>query len=254
MIKFFVFDFDGVVCNSTNECFISSQNAWNRWNNGSEFKTSINDFSENEFSKFSQLRPYVKGAGEYYLVMKLITNKDFEEKISLDLYENYSSLWMEKFNKFKKFFYIERERLRKSNFEKWLSLHISYNTIIKILSKLSSQNRLYIATLKDGESVSILLDHYQVDIPKSKILDQSIIKNKLEALEKIISIEKINKDEIIFIDDNINHLKQPSQCGYNVFLSEWSQCPEEYDLIAQRENIRKLSMNELKELTELISV
>ena len=85
MIKFFVFDFDGVVCDSTNECFVTSQNAWNRWNNGNTFKTSIDKFPENEFSKFCQLRPFVKGAGEYYLVKNLILNKDLKEVINMNL-------------------------------------------------------------------------------------------------------------------------------------------------------------------------
>lgn len=248
MIKFFVFDFDGVVCDSTNECFVTSQNAWNRWNNRYTFKTSVSEFPENEYSKFCQLRPYVKGAGEYYSVMKLISNKEIDEEINMNLYEKYVDLWKDKFTKFKKIFYFERHRLRESNFEKWISLHVPYKIIVKILAELISQNRVYVATLKDGESVSILLNHYKLEIPESRIIDQSMINNKLEALSKILSIEKIDKKEIIFIDDNINHLKAPKQNGFNVFLSEWSRRPNEYELIAKNENINKLSMNKLSEL------
>jgi len=30
--KYVVFDFDGVVCDSTNECLVTAWNAWERWN------------------------------------------------------------------------------------------------------------------------------------------------------------------------------------------------------------------------------
>ena len=46
--KILVLDFDGVVCDSTDECMVSSWNAWEKWNSGAQFRTSLSEFTEEE--------------------------------------------------------------------------------------------------------------------------------------------------------------------------------------------------------------
>ena len=48
--KMYFFDFDGVICDSTNECLVTSFNAWSSYNNINEFRYSINEFSLNEIN------------------------------------------------------------------------------------------------------------------------------------------------------------------------------------------------------------
>ena len=43
--KLMVFDFDGVVCDSTNECLVTSWNAWEKWESRSTFRENLDDFS-----------------------------------------------------------------------------------------------------------------------------------------------------------------------------------------------------------------
>ena len=61
MNNYYVFDFDGVVCDSTNECLVCSSNAMQKLEGNSNFKYYLSDFSEELIHSFSALRPFVKG-------------------------------------------------------------------------------------------------------------------------------------------------------------------------------------------------
>ena len=53
--KYIVFDFDGVVCDSTNECMVTSWNAWERWNNLQGFRRKLDEFSQVRIDAFRSL-------------------------------------------------------------------------------------------------------------------------------------------------------------------------------------------------------
>ena len=46
--KIVVFDFDGVVCDSTDECMVTSWNAWEKWNERDAFRTNLREFNEKD--------------------------------------------------------------------------------------------------------------------------------------------------------------------------------------------------------------
>ena len=65
-----VFDFDGVVCDSTDECMVSSWNAWEKWQSRKGFRRTLAEFSVDELQAFRKVRPRVRGAGEYYILRR----------------------------------------------------------------------------------------------------------------------------------------------------------------------------------------
>ena len=90
--KLFVFDFDGVVCDSTDECMVTSWNAWERWNKRDGFRRSLDEFTQSEIETFRPLRPYVRGAGEYYILMRAINSSDVSIS-SQKVFDNYCRRW-----------------------------------------------------------------------------------------------------------------------------------------------------------------
>jgi FMN phosphatase YigB (HAD superfamily) len=101
-----------------------------------------------------------------------------------------------------------------------------------------------IATLKDKDSVLRILGHYNLSIDPSLIIDQSEIKTKLEALNKILDLKDVTKEEIVFIDDNIAHLMEPKRDGFKSFMAAWSNVSESSKALAKANNIDIL--NDLK--------
>jgi len=237
--KIVVFDFDGVVCDSTDECMVSSWNAWEKWESRSGFRRSVDEFSIEEKNSFRKVRPRVRGAGEYYIVRRA-----FAEGIDIETQKSYNQLeenWKEYLPQFKSVFFEARDRLRYEDLDSWIDLHPIYDDVIDVMKMLNQQNRLYIATLKDAESVKLILGKQKLEIPSERILDQSQIKSKLQALDQFRVQVDCDKNDMIFIDDNVTHLLEPKKAGYPVFLTTWGATMDEYLQIAEKNHIQLMS-------------
>jgi len=239
-----VFDFDGVVCDSTDECMVTSWNAWERWNHRSGYRTAVNEFTPDERADFRRLRPFVRGAGEYYVLRKCLNEQCLVQGYAD--YEHHRQKSGEYFEAFKQIFYHERERLRDDDLNAWIKLHPVWPEVIGVMKKLNERGRVYIATLKDGESVKLILESEGLTLHADHLLDQSQISSKLDALEKIMGLEKCGKQEIIFLDDNATHLIEPVLEGYTCYMTTWGDTPDDYHHLAARNNIPGLTLDMLK--------
>ncbi len=232
--KIYVFDFDGVICDSTNECMVTSWNAWEKWNGRNEFLRSIDRFSDDDLDQFRNLRPRVRGAGEYYIL-----RRSLEEGISIkdqSTYDEYEKKWREHLQPFKEVFFEMRDLLREEDLNGWTNLHQIFKDVVKVIKWLHSEGRLYIATLKDEESVRLILEKQGLNLPSGHILDQSRIKSKLQALYCFLDQTGFKKDGLIFIDDNATHLLEPKSEGFEVYLAAWNYPVKEYlDLATQHQ-------------------
>jgi len=240
--KIVVFDFDGVVCDSTDECMVSSWNAWEKWKSRSGFRRSVDEFSTEEKDSFRKVRPRVRGAGEYYIVRRA-----FAEGVNIETQKIYNQLeenWKEYLPQFKSVFFEARDRLRHENLDSWIDLHPIYDGVIDVMKTLNQQNRLYIATLKDAESVNLILGKQKLEVPAEKLLDQSQIKSKLQALDQFREQIDCDKDDMIFIDDNVTHLLEPYNEGYKVFLTGWCNVVRDHLTIAKTNNIKILESSD----------
>ena len=101
--KIFFFDFDGVVCDSTCECMVTSFNSWSSYNNTNEFRSKVDEFSSAEIKNFKQLRPYVKGAGDYYILNKF-TKNEISSPFNEDSLKIFREKWKSEIKIFKRIF------------------------------------------------------------------------------------------------------------------------------------------------------
>ena len=232
-LPLFVFDFDGVVCDSTDECMVTSWNVWEHWQGGAGFRTAVADFSAAECERFRALRPRVRGAGEYYIL-----RRSFADGIPIEDQRAYDSLaakWEANIAPFAKLFFEMRDRLRNENLSLWIDLHPVYAEVVAVMAALCRQGRLYIATLKDGTSVRLILARHGIKIAPERLLDASIIKSKMQALDLIRKHAACARTDLVFIDDNATHLSEPHASGYPVWLAAWgAPFPDYLDLAAER--------------------
>lgn len=234
-LPLFVFDFDGVVCDSTNECMVTSWNAWERWHGRDGFRTAVAEFTESERASFRNLRPRVRGAGEYYVVRRALA-----EGIGIrdqGSYDGLISLWQEHVGSFARTFFEMRDRFRRDNPGHWIDLHLVYLEVIDVMLRLHRQGRLYIATLKDGESVRLILARHGLSVQDDRLLDESKINSKVQALNMIRERLACEKTDLVFIDDNATHLLEPHASGYPVLLAAWGAAISEYMTLAKQRQI-----------------
>lgn len=243
-----VLDFDGVVCDSTDECLVTSWNAWEAFHNKKNFRTKIQEFSSIEISQFRPLRYYVRGAGEYYILRRAIAEKKVN---AINNFEDFNCLgknWKEEIKEFKGFMFASREKLRKISLEDWVNLHFTYKDVLKIIKSSIEKGNIYIATLKDIESVKHILEKENIFFPEEKIFHQGIINNKLDALRRIQHLEKVEKSEILFFDDVANHLLGPFKSGFQSFQTTWGNVPKDYIMLSKDAGIPLAKLEDLMSL------
>ena len=244
--KNIVFDFDGVVCDSTDECMVTSWNAWEKWEKRNNFRHSVDEFTENEKAIFRSIRPYVKGAGEYYILHRLL-----QENILFtgqNTFDSLAKVWLDFLPVFKEVFFECREILRNKDLKSWIELHPVFPEVIATMQRLNNENRLFIATLKDGESVKLILQYHGIKIEPSHMLDQSQIRTKLEALDLIRERLGCAKSDMIFLDDNFTHLVSPHKANYLVYLTSWGNVVPEFIEAAKENSIPIIDTATLREM------
>ena len=148
--------------------------------------------------------------------------------------------WKDNIDPFKKVFFEQREKLRKIDLNSWIDLHPVFDDVIQVMKILDNENRLYIATLKDSTSVRLILNKQGLKITNNKLLDQSQIETKLQALDIFRNKVGCDKSDMIFVDDNVTHLSRPKSAGYPVYLAVWGNTIDEYLKIAQTSAIDTL--------------
>lgn len=237
MSNFFVFDFDGVVCDSTNECLVCSSNAMKKYEGNTNYKYYLSEFSNEFRSRFSILRPFVKGGSQYYTLYKILNSDINIEQITQQTFDELHKNFLAESEIYKPHFYNARNELQEFDFSNWLDLHTVYGWVIDFLREYLRQDRLMIATLKDKDSVLRILGHYNLEINPALVLDQFEIKTKLEALNRIIELKSILREDIVFIDDNVAHLLDPKKSGFNCYLATWSNVSESSIKLANKQNI-----------------
>lgn len=229
-----VFDFDGVVCDSTDECMVTSWNAWASLTEHDGFRRSVAEFTPEERARFRTVRPRVRGAGEYYILRRAEA-----EQIPIDdqrLYDALLARWEEHIPPFKRRFFAMRDRLRGEAPDRWVDLHPVYPGVIEVMKTLHRENRLYMATLKDGESVRLILGRYGLVLPRERLLDESQVASKVEALNRFRDQLGCGERDLVFIDDNVTHLIDPQEAGYPVYLTTWgNQMKEFIDIAGDRQ-------------------
>ncbi len=241
-IKVFVFDVDGVIIDSTEECLIIAWNAYQNFCNKQNYIMHPDQANADYIKHFKSIRNYVRSMDEYMIVFRTslgeITNQQtYEIKLNI--------LNVEERERFGIYFFESRKEFKANDKNAWFSLHTIYPGIEQIIREINNTLSTYIVTGKDKNSVLDFFSLLNVDIASDKIFDKNAAKNKLTALEKIYQIEKVNREEICFLDDNVTHLISPSEKGYRVLLADWGYGMPEHFSLAKSKNIKIISLESL---------
>ena len=197
--RVFLLDFDGVLCNSLDECLIVSYNTYYKMDNN-----TIDTIPMNHRDYFYENRWLVRPAGEYCVLWKA-----FESGLNINeiVFGKLKMEYSEDIDKFQKLFYNNRAQL-KSNMPHWLSLHETYDNIKNFI--YNSKEEIFIVTNKDKQSVELLSKYFGYFDKIINIYSMEISFNKTTLIKKILQDYRYNTKEtlFIFVDDNIENLKE----------------------------------------------
>jgi phosphoglycolate phosphatase-like HAD superfamily hydrolase len=243
-----VFDVDGVIFDSTNECLVIAWNAYQELKGRGKKIFSPFEAEQEYEKKFRSIRNYVRSMDEYLVIFlgeysDNPNQKDFEDiliQIDDDLKSRYTN-----------FFYNERKAFKSRFYEQWIELHSAYEGILDVLTLCSKKKSLFMVTGKDKTSVKDLMGHFAPEVRVNKIYDKHAVENKLIALKKIAKDNGLENQRIKFIDDNVTHLFEPQRDNFNIGLAKWGYAMPDHISEAEKRNIPILSLADLEDFIGL---
>ncbi|MBU1052667.1 MAG: hypothetical protein KKC46_02420 [Proteobacteria bacterium] len=238
--RFYVLDFDGVICDSRAECMITSFNAYNRFNHSKQKKVftweCIPEFQRELFFKYRYLARVAK---EFKLLWDLILNGHSID-VNLPLGEQADDDETQ-LNFYHTLFYDERSFWMGSDIGSWLQHNPLYPGIAQKITSLQNQHSFGIISAKDSYSIATILQANSVSIDKNKIFGS-------EAGDKPGHFRTLRlsntEDNIIFIDDNLDNLLLVQSLVTTPYLSLWGYNSQRCVELAQEYRIKTLSQEE----------
>ena len=208
----YLFDFDGVLCNSIDECMLTSYNAFNHTN-----LINTKDVPNQFKSYFYKYRYHVGPAEEYFLICKAFSEK---KHLSFAVFTKMKEELRDDMNNFE-YEFFETRRFLKNQVDLWFSYHTMYNHVAKFIGELTQ--KFFVVTTKDYDSVKLLANHFgfinkieeiaskEISIDKSVLFDHLFDKYK----------SKLKDRRIIFVDDNEFHLESLKTHPVELYFAKW---------------------------------
>jgi phosphoglycolate phosphatase-like HAD superfamily hydrolase len=239
MKRALLWDFDGVICDSLDECLLTSYNAFLQYKKGkSGFIRDLGDIPEGIRDFYYHARQYVRRPGEY-----LILYEALEAEKRLDDYIQFRKLLSEyilSIQGYEQDFFTARERIRKDSLSDWLGLHHEYPWVNDKWEKLKEAFEFYIVSNKDKVSISLILKHIGLNISEENIFGKEFSIEKTAIVEHIVSRGRFRTEEIYFIDDHYSHLMDLAKLGIRLFFATWGYGNAE---VSSRDGVVHLQKN-----------
>lgn len=240
-----VFDFDGVVVDSIDECFLVAVSAYNKMGG----KIKLTRESKNLYKKY---RAYLRITEDHVPALKMIEKGIFKK----DYIKNSRNKFNKEKKEFVKNFYETRRELQKNDIKKWISLHKPFEEVINLIKRNEKKWNIFISSTKDKNSIAKILQSFGIRISSKRIFSREFSNDKSEHVKAISKLYKIPESRIIFIDDvleNLEMIKRKSEA--KLALASWGYTTKEHINIAKEKGIKILHLKKIeKELNDIISL
>jgi phosphoglycolate phosphatase-like HAD superfamily hydrolase len=249
-LKILALDFDGVIVDSAWECLFVSYNTYFQvyerkrkdFFGGEPFTfenwEDIKKRYKKEVEQYRIMRPYIRGADDYGLIIKLLEEKKLiKSQEEFDIYRKTIDF---KFKDFHQEFYKERDRIQEMDFKAWFKLESAFPRITKDTGKLlEEETKIIIATSNRRRAIAQCFtpEYLGFEIKKEDILDKRYGEDKSQQMLQIVKLYGVKFEDIYFVDDQVSHLIQTRPLGIKVFLAGWSYATDIQKEEARKQNI-----------------
>lgn len=219
--KYLLWDFDGVITDSMEECLLVSYNALISLTDKKSLDKidRVEQIPKEIQYEFKRTRGYVRLAGEYFILFQAIL--DNNPINSWADFNNYLAKYGEIIPKFNNLFYVARKKLRFADPKYWNSLHNIYPWVRKSWECLGGYFDFFVVSNKDAESIKLVMEHGEIPLEGSKIFGKEFSLSKKEIVAHILKSTHGNKHNFLFIDDNYYHLLDVAETGVRLYFATW---------------------------------
>jgi len=212
-----IFDFDGVLCNSVEECMVVSFAAYNRME-----PSPMKQISQSMRSYFFKYRYLVRPARDFYIIWYSYFNDKGFEKFSFNEIKQMCSNSLEEFQDL--FFTIRRKF--KKNYNLWVDLNKPYKNTVKYFK--TYRRNIFVVTNKDKDSVEIISKAHGYYDSIVDIFSKEISNDKRVLINQLIADHNyVLETDMLYLDDSVENLNAVSSLAipkFNCFLAKWGYC------------------------------
>ena len=223
-------DFDGVLCESIYECLIVAYSVFYQKHirHLDEVPAPIKDY-------FLRYRYFVAPAYDYALIFQA-----YESGIQTLTRERFNALCRQDLNDRLSFGqrFFEYRNLLRQDLQAWLGLHVLFEQAACV--RQDEFPCFNIMTTKDKKSVELLAQSLGFSHKLSSIYAKEVSVDKSIQFQTFFQDRGINPREtdVIFVDDNIEHLHKLNGMGLHLYHAAWGYCDkQELSPFAVAENL-----------------
>ena len=217
---FLVLDFDGVICDSIHECFLSSWTAYHSLYRG-EPPGPIPDEARRDFAV---LRPFIRTAEDFVLIQEMLAEgKSVQDQAEFDA--ALLRAGAEKRELFRRLAHEARTRLLEKDRNAWLAMNGLYPHVKQALLSMKSFPRVAVLSTKKPRFIIEILRWHGVDLPQERIFE-SVHEPKLAATERIRL--QAACERALLIEDQVDHIKGNTNLRVQGRLATWGYVRKEW--------------------------
>ncbi len=244
--KMFITDFDGVLCDSVDECILSSYNAHGKlYLPAFRRIRSLDEIDPEKRKQFRALRPYIRSGEDYILIFWAL-----EKNISLSGQEGFDRLREERkepLSGYQAVFYEERDFLLKHERELWLSLNPLFDGIGEALNANNVFEHMRILTTKREDYVLETLHYHGIAIAEQQITFTTSA-DKINNLLKLLESNAAKMSESVFVEDQVKFLVESQKHQIRSYLVNWSYITEAQRAFARQHTIPIIDVAEFSQI------
>ncbi|UCD36641.1 MAG: hypothetical protein JSW54_07295 [Fidelibacterota bacterium] len=212
-------DFDGVICDSVDECHITALNAYHRLAGEKQWVDGLESLNPAAVDRFRSLRYLARNAAEFWLLIHLTYHQD--GPVDEDQFACLSREHAATLAAFEPGFFEAREQLRSADLGKWLDLHRIYPQFLDGWKTIQASHPVYLVTTKDLASIQHFIRHWKLSIPEDHLWTKERGTDKAQAVLTFAETAGVNPADFFFVDDHPHHVRLVAATGARCFWASW---------------------------------
>lgn len=217
--NYLAIDFDGVIADSIEECYVVGFNAFVEYKGKGNKITDLSHSDPKDMAEFRQLRNFIRSGEDYvYIQLALL------EKTSIQTQQDFDHFTTEKAHlkhTFFDLFYQEREWLSAQYPKMWIQLNPLYRGMKEFINRYANQARFAIISTKTQPFVHRILEGHGIAIPIQRIFQVECNRSKSDIIMDLLKRNGLEPAHFIFMDDQVETLIQLKHKGVDCYLAGW---------------------------------
>jgi phosphoglycolate phosphatase-like HAD superfamily hydrolase len=215
-----VLDFDGVICDSIEECFASSWTAYHAL----YCKEAQRQVPAGTREEFARLRPFIRTGEDFPLIQDLLARGiTVEDQAGFD--QAARAAGTETMKLYRSLYYQARTSLLEQHREEWLAMNRIFPHMVSAFSLLLPAAPFFILSTKKTSFITEVLDAAGIPVPVERILFT-------EHEPKLITVERLRREggfaEAYFVEDQIDAIRSNTNPLIHVRLAAWGYVRKEW--------------------------